>query len=332
MKTRHFLISLPFLFLFSYNSARSVDLAEIEQKLHKTGVEGWVHGSVPDNKLYVFTYRNPNNFFDSIDMSLIPTDKTVAGVLETLKRHDKIRVKGSFLENPSPQKHIEVTSIEVIQKFNNPYNPDPYSYDTRIPDDLLNHNEARVLVHAVGGNGNILVVEYGDAVLPIFVKNSQLVKNLYRNDIINIKYSVLSEPQKPIHLRLNERAPQPVTIIESVIEKHGKPALVEGPLVLFPKSPGIMFNVFAVLEQLEGGLKRQYTLINFDSPEIFKAIREKLQTAWDQHPDNFVNGRNKLTHTRIKITVSGIFNQVDQGQANVQILVNSADDIKIEIL
>ena len=91
----------------------------------------------------------------------------------------------------------------------------------------------------------------------------------------------------------------------------------------------MIFNVFAVLQELPEGLKRQYTLVNFDNPETFKKIREKLQAAWDKHTKDYVNGRNKLVSTHVRIKATGTFNEVDPNQANAQILLSTPEGIEI---
>ena len=98
---------------------------------------------------------------------------------------------------------------------------------------------------------------------------------------------------------------------------------------MFPKSPEIQFNVFAVQQPLPSGLTRQYTLVNMVDPGVFSQIRAKLQKAWDSYPKSYVNGRNKLVSTKIQVKASGVINDVDPSQANPQILLKSADDIQI---
>ena len=76
--------------------AMAVDVDQIEKDLKGPGVTGWIHGAVHDRGLYVFTYRNPKNFFDYIEMSLLTKDPQIQEKLTTLNRHDKILVKGVF--------------------------------------------------------------------------------------------------------------------------------------------------------------------------------------------------------------------------------------------
>ena len=328
MKTIAHLLTV--VLLFTSLGVSAVDFTQIEKDLHGQGVVGWIHGSVADRNLYVFTYRNPNDFFDFAEMSLVSFDPQMLAKLATFSRHDEVRVKGSFLENPSPQKHIEVASIELVKKFKSPYPSDPYQHVAKIPDDLLHLNTATFLVHAVGGDGHILVVEYKDQVLPVFVHNAALAKDLYRNDIVQLKFKIQSYPHEPTHLNLDEAAPNPVTVVDSIQKLHGKPADVTGALIFFPKSPEIAFNVFAVQQLLPNDLNRQFTIVGAGNDmDLFKKILAKLQAAWDSHKGQYVNGRNKLVSTKIQVRVKGIFNEIDPGQANAQIFVKQADDITV---
>ncbi len=311
-------------------SVHAEQMTQMEGDLKGPGVLGWVHGAVHERNLYVFTYRNPKNFFDYVEMSLITNDPALQTKLQSLDRHDKILVKGSFTQNPSPQKHILATSIDLVEKYKSGFPTDPYQHEAKIPDELLNLKTALFLVHAIGGDGHILVVEYKDQVLPIFVRNAELTKGLYRNDSVQLKFSMQSHPDRPSHLVLDERSLEPLKLVDSIKSLHGKPASVKGALIMFPKSPEILFNVFAVQQELPGGLKRQFTLTNMDDPAAFEKIRKVLQATWDRHPGQFVNARNKLLSTKIQVTATGIYNEIDPSQANPQILLKTADDIKIE--
>lgn len=330
MKILTFASLFGILFASCSTTTYAVDLKDVERQLNTTGAVGWIHGAVADQNMYVFTYRNPTNFFDYVEMSLVTTDPATLKQLSTFDRHDKVNVKGVFLDNPSPQKHIKIASIALVQKYQNSYPVDPYEHEAKIPDDLLHKDQANFLVHAVGGDGHILVVEYRDAVIPIYVVNADLTKNLFRNDVVQIKFLFQDYPDRPVHLAVNESATDPLKVLDSIQAKNGKPATLEGALILFPKSPEIAFNVFAVQEELNDGLKRQYTLVNFDNPDTFQKLRDLLQKAWDKYPGEYVNGRNKLVSKRLRVKATGTFNEVDPSQANPQILLNSVDSIEIE--
>jgi hypothetical protein len=318
-----------FLALFFSISSFAVDFTQIEKDLKGDGLVGWIHGSVEVQNLFVFTYRNPEDFFDYVQMSLVSEDPAMLKTLATFSRNDKVKIKGSFLENPSPQKHILVSAAEMVKKYDSGYPSDSYDRVAKIPDDLLNKTTATFLVHAVAEEGQILVVEYKDAILPIFVRNGELTKNLFRNDIVQLNFKIQSYPDQPVHLRVNESVPDAVKVIQSAKAMNGTEGSITGALVLFPKSPEISFNVFAVEELLPEGLKRQYTIVNFEDMDLFTKMREKLQAAWDKYPGQYINSRNKLVSTHVKVKVSGVFNEVSASQANPQILFTTLDDVQI---
>jgi hypothetical protein len=304
---------------------------ELRRELGRgNAIEGEIHGAYPDLDLYVFTYRAPGNFFEFVEVSLVAPDDTLAQSLAELRRHDRVRIRGAVLENRSSQMHVELSALEVVDD----YEPAPaipaYDYEAAIPDDLLGKQAALFLVHAVLAGGAVLVVEHRDVVLPVFVRRRpELVRDLSRNDVVRLFYDIRNYPDRPVHLELAD-VEQPVEVVDSIAALHGRPADVEGQLVLFPRSPQVAFNVFAVLQRLPGGHQRQFTLANFDSADTFRAIREKLQAAWDAaDPSTVVSGRNKLISTAVRVHVTGTFNQIDPNQANAQIVLDGSEAIDI---
>jgi hypothetical protein len=310
----------------------AVDIAAVEKLLTTTGVVVEIHGAVPELGLFVVTYRNPASFFDFEQLSLVARDPAVVAQLRGVARHDRVRIRGRMLPNPSPQPHLLAESIELVQQYVPAVAAGPYQYGSDLPRDLLGKTSASFLVHIAQPDEGILVVEYHDAVIPIFVTNKARLAKLSRNDVIHLSFRVQEQPGRPLHLRVNEDVPEPLRVVDAIAAKHGRSADMRGALVLFPKSPQIVSNVFALLEELPGGLTRQYTLVNLQSNTRFAAIRAKLQAAWDRHAatGDFVNGRNKMVSLKVRVRAKGTFNQTDSGQANPQILLDSADAITIE--
>jgi hypothetical protein len=223
--------------------------------------------------------------------------------------------------------------VETVKAFAPAMEIPPYLRDARLPKDLERKNRELFLVHVANSETGVFVVEYRDAIVPVFVRNAKLLEGLYRNDVVELDFRLQDHPSAPAHLNLNESDSKPLRVVDSIQEKHGKPASMEGALVMFPQSPQIKFNVFAVLESLPHGLTRQYTLTNFEDAAAFTKIRAKLQAAWDKEASSrsYDNGRNKLVSRTIRVKATGVFNMVDPAQANPQILVNSPDDIQIEV-
>lgn len=292
-------------------------------------VEGEIHGAYPDLQQYVFTYRDADDFFDFVEVSLIAATPAVAERLATLRRHDRVRIEGALADNRSAQMHVEVRSLEVVTKYQASPDVPPYEYEAAVPADLEGKDSELFLVHAVNAGGAVLVVERGDVVVPVFVRRPELTRELARNDVVRLRYELRRRPDRPVHLELAD-VERPVEVVDSVTALHGRPADVEGALVMFPRSPQVRFDVFAVLQELPGGTQRQYTLVNFDDSARFAAIREKLAAAWTAAgPDAAVSGRNKLISTKVRVRAKGMFNQIDPNQANAQIVLGGPESIEI---
>ncbi len=304
--------------------------AQLERELGAgRAVEGEIHGAYPDLNLYVFTFRNPENFFEYVEVSLVAPTDALRAQLADLRRHDRVRIGGAIMNNRSQQTHIELASLEVVRQYAATPPIPPYEYEATVPDDLQGKSSELFLVHAVNAGGSVLVVEHEDVVLPVYVTRPELTRGLARNDVVRLFYEIRTRPDRPVHLQLAD-VERPVEVIDSVTALHGKPAAIEGALVLFPQSPQVRFNVFAVLQELPGNTQRQYTLVNFDDPAVFETIRTKLQAAWDAGgTGSFVSGRNKLVSTKVRIRATGMFNQIDPNQANAQIVLDGPDAIEI---
>ena len=338
-----------------------IDLNEIETLLKGEGAVGWIHGAAAPYRQYVFTFRDPNNFFRFVNLSIATRSPKILKQLETMARHDLVRIKGSFSSNPSPQRHIKVESIELLKAFD-PGMPFPkYHHVAELPKELGDEGTLTGKVHAVVAGGRIFVIEYKDAIIPLYVEATEHTANLWRNDVIELKYKRQEFPKLPVHLELDLSTAAPIRVTDSISEFHGKrthflpgmeiPAgvtaeeiqadlanaqgpqtynYVEGKLVLFPKSPQLKFNVFALQVEDLNGIKRNFTLVNFQDIDVFMGVLEKLGDAWNAKLDGrVINSRNKLVNLDITIRVRGTFNVVDPNQANAQILLNAVEDIEV---
>jgi hypothetical protein len=328
MKLLNFLFALLFVPL-TLNAAPT-PLSELEKQLKEDGLKGWVHGATEPLNLYVFTYREPGDFFSHREFPLIPGNEAVSRALQGVKRHDQVILKGNFLANQAPITHIWVSQLNVINTYESPTPvPEPYPYKADLPEDLFSHKEIFAKVHAVVNNGKVLVIEYKDAIVPVVVGNPSLAKDLYRNDKIRLKIEVRDFPSKPTHVSLDLQAKDPLILIDRMVDWHGKKGAVDGPLVLFPKSPQVSFNVFAIQVADEQGILREFTLVNFEDTKVFEQIREKLQKHWDSETEGIENGRNKLINRNVRIKATGVFNVVDPGQANPQVLLSGPESIQL---
>ncbi len=314
----------------SENTNQEIDMDCIEAQLKGEGLGGWVHASVDDQMVFVFTWRKPGSFFTNVQLPMFSEDPQVLKQLQSLGRHDQVILKGEFFQNEAPLRHIKVSEVKVVKAFSGPSGD--YEYSPDVLTEILNSNKMIAKVHIVANGGRVLVVEKEDRVLPVFNKDPKLTENLFRNDKIELQYQVRLLPQQPSHIQVDEDAANPIRVIERIEEGHGEPFEITGPLVMFPKSPQIIFNVFAVREQDSDGIHRNYTVINFEDMDLFEKIRQNFQKAWDQAKDSAEYDRNKFINRKIQVTVRGLKNVVSPTQANPQVVPSQIDDIEIEFL
>lgn len=322
---------LSFLVFISLAPAdEAQDLITIEQLLTSgKGVEGSMHAVVVEQNLFVFSYTGENGFFEQVRLSLAPKNKETYENLKTLNRHDRVRVFGKLSIN-NRQPHIELTEVQLLKAWTNPFTP--YSHEVKLPQDLQGKDSFIGKVHAVHGEGAVVVLEYKDSVLPLIVKKDQLIwtKNLFRGDKVKVYFDVALQPSRPTHLEFKDGVKIPLEVMDNGRIEHGRVYEFEGSLVMFPQSPQIKFNIFALQRDMDDGVIRDYTIIphNFDEA-TFRKLRELLQTAWDNSPEAAVNNRNKWIKKTIRIRAKGTINVVDPNQANPQILFQDLKDIQV---
>jgi|GEM_PF-634050 len=309
------------------------DTAGLAALLRDGILPGWIHGAVSDRTLYVFTYRKPGDFFDFAELPLKPASDDITAQLMTIKRHDAVLIGGSFIQDGAPIRHILITKLTIVT----PYVADevaatPHQAQTEIPDDLVGQTELLGKVHAVDTDGRILVIEYGDAVIPVFVPAPMWTAGLYRNDKIRLAFQFAPIPPKPTHLWLDTAAAKPLEVLERLVDQQGKIVDEEGSLVRFPQSPEIVTDIYAVQVVDADNISREYTLLNQDSQVIFNAIHAKLAAAWKSRPGQGIDGRNKLVNPFIRVHAHGTFNLVAPNQANAQVLLDTADDVTVTLL
>lgn len=306
--------------------AQSVDLKSIEASLSGAGLSGWIHGSAADLGHYVFTYRDPQDFFIHQEFSLVPENSAVENDLKKLKRHDAVTLFGKFAPATSEQIHIQVSKVQLDKVFDPGIAVPDYQRSVQIPQDLAGKTSFLATVHAVAGGGEVLVVEYRDAVLPVFVRDKTQAASLYRGDKIRIHFKIQRHPVRPTHLVL---AATPIELLTPIKDQDGKLLDLEGALVYFPQSPQLRFGVYALQVVDTDGLKLNYTLVNFEDPQVFADIRAKLESFWKANLATVENGRNCLINPKIKIRAVGKGNVMSPNQANPQILLEGVDSVSL---
>jgi hypothetical protein len=306
-----------------------IDMQCLETQLKGEGLAGWVHAAVKDQLMLVFTWRRPGNFFVNVQLPMASKDPKIVEQIANLRRHDRILIRGEFFKNEAPIEHINVTELKVLEAYQGP--EEDYAYDPALPAEIMNGSSLVGKVHIVANGGRVLVVEVGDRVYPVFNDKPELVAGLFRNDKIAIDYNVQFLPMRPSHLELDTASADPVRVLERIEDGHGTEITLTGPLVMFPESPQIKFNVFALRVEDSDQVQRNFTIVNFADFDLFFAIRDKLQEAWDKHIATMTYDRNKFINRSVMLTVRGTKNVVSPDQANPQIMPASLDDVEITI-
>ncbi|MEB3230306.1 MAG: hypothetical protein VKJ64_04795, partial [Leptolyngbyaceae bacterium] len=305
-----------------------LELAPLTEELQGSGLIGRIHGAVPTANMAVLSVRDPNNFFSHQEFSLLSRKDDVNTQLGQLHRHDQVCVQGRILDNPSPQKHVLVDHLEVMDTWTGLADYPAYEYEAGVPEELLAGHSFVGKVHAIGTDGHILVTEYKDQVVPIFVRDGAIAASLYRGDIVRVTYTIQREPQQPIHLQLDGTVAQPLEVLDSMASWHEQPKTLVGQLVKFPQSPQIQLDVYALNVDTDG-IQRTFTLVNFEDMEEFGRIGDRLAEIWDSHADTAVNGRNFLVNPAITLQVQGIVNVISPEQANPQILLAGVESLEV---
>ena len=307
---------------------QGLEMTQLAQELNQTGLIGRIHGAAAESQMFIMSVREPNNFFSHREFSLIPQDKETIKTLKQSNRHDLVCVRGEIIANPSPQAHIIASSVRVLEAWQQPEGIEPYQRQTDIPQELKTQTNFIGKVHAIGEAGQILVVGYKDRVIPVFVSDTNYTQGLYRGDIIKLSYQIQDIPRQPIHLQLDDTVEKPIEVLDAIASWNGKPQTLKGKLVKFPRSPQLKFDVYA-MEVDTQNIKRYFTLINFQDMAEFDKIRQKLGKIWDENQATAIAGRNMLINPEVAIEAKGIGNIISTEQANPQILLETAEDVKI---
>jgi hypothetical protein len=355
MKT---LILLPILFSFTTAFAQltkaptPADYKAMSDAIQSPeGLALLVHGIDNDNGSFALTWRDKGDFFKYVMLPMTGRNPEVKKAIATLQRNDKIRVWGSFdLFLKSNQRHLEIDDLRMENPFFNACKAmglPPYQHTTKVPQDLVDKEEITALVHGVANNGASLEIQYGDANVAVIVPEPARVADLFKGDIVKLRYTLVYPPNGPVHMKLIKGADavQMVQAIQDVNPKDddsSEPKIQDqkpdedpvrcGPLVLYKESPNINSNVFAVKMSQAAGYDWTFTLFNAENPDEFSKIKAKAQAAWDANVATAQCGRNFVWNPNIIVCAKGPGNDSDASQANPQIMVNSAGDITVEVI
>lgn len=306
-------LALVFLITSFSGFAGEIDYEAIGKQLEGNGLTVYIHAASHEIKLYVATWRNPKDFFNSPNLPILSGSAQVAKIFKTLNRHDKALLKGKLKKSEAPIPHIEVSSIEVLELAKNATH---HTYEAKLPEDLKNKTEAIFKVHAIVEGGKALAVEYKDAICPLLCKDLELTKGIYRGDKILVKYQIREAPNRPVHLEVDEKAKTPLKVLKAIKELNEKEMREEGILVKYPKSPAVSIDTYAIEVTDADGIKIDFSLFSEkDGPAIKKVIAK-----WKENEKDIVKVRNKFALPKIKLKVRGIVSVTDANQTPMIIL------------
>lgn len=297
------------------------------EKLANEGLVGWIHGSIHAESLYVFTWRRPDNFFENIQFPISSFDEKVLEDLKQLKRHDRVRIFGEFMAPNAPLTHLQVRAVEMVEPYVGPEIPNGEIKDYgALPKEISEGREVITKVHVSADGGAVLVIEHKDQMIPVFNPKPVLARGLYRNDKIFLKYTVRKTPNRPPHLEVDVTRSNPIEVVSQIACRHDQTVELEGHLVMFPKSPQITLNVFALRTVDFENVKQNYTFLvpdmsSEEGMEKFFAMNEILQKSWNEMIEFAVDDRNKFLNEMISVRVRGRHNVISPAQANPQIII-----------
>ncbi|MFN3649029.1 MAG: hypothetical protein ACK47B_05560 [Armatimonadota bacterium] len=316
-----------------HGGSEGVDLAELGRRLQADGLKGTIHGADPTTGAYVFTWWNPESFFESVRFSMVPASREVAAQLAPLERHQEVTLRGRLLEVPGTQPHLRVESLQPGKKW------DPGVRATvRAPEPppleraLAGKSEIHALVHAVDPAGGMLLLEYAGHVVPVRVPEQDSLKaqagKLYRGDRVRARFRIAETPSRPLHLILDPQGGEALRVTDRIAEQHRKQRTLEGRLVLFPRSPVLNRSIWGVEVPGPDGLNRYYTLFNLEDLKDQDRTDAKLQSAW-RGTEGVEDARNKYLHTRVRVRARGTVQNPDPNQANPTLVVRS-DQVEVK--
>jgi hypothetical protein len=295
------------------------------------GLAGTIHGfpTADHGTTAVMSVRADNDFFNARQINLISQNESVSELLNTLKRNDGACIRGTIVPLGTEQIHVNVSEIAVLDLQNDPY-PDlpPYEYRGPTAESLPPGGKLVARMHASAPG--MLLVEVVDRVMPLVVRNpASIPADLYRFDTVEFSYDKAQSPGSPVHLVLNESLNPPIKITDSIRAQNGKQTRVVGYLALFPRSPLISRDTYAINVD-QNGIQTSYTLVNFDNPEIFEKLQRALEQAWKSDTSKISRGRNYFLNGRVSVAIKGKLNMVSPSQANPQIIVDDFNALKID--
>ena len=250
--------------LTEWPAARSDD--ELEGILNgQQGVR--VHGAIPSGNIYVF---GEGGFY----YSAYTRNPALAETFKTLKRNDGLTITANYTRTGSAQPHINVSELtrnfESDSTFKHQF--DYSRFDGLESVTLLGS------VHAVAGDGEVLVFNYEDIVIPVFVDEAlhEEVSALWKFDKVLLDLSIQRIPGRPLHFYTRDDSDDAIRLVDAITDCDGVTTDLIGNIwSLGAESYGI--EVFD-----ENKVYRSYLVTTGDS---------LVEEIWNQNLDKVEDGK-----------------------------------------
>lgn len=171
-----------------------------------------VHGAIPSGNIYVF---GDGGFY----YSAYTRDPALAETFKTLKRNDDLTITANYTRTGSAQPHINVTELAHNFASDSTFK---HKFDYSRFDGL----ESVTLlgsVHAVAGAGEVLVFNYEDIVIPVFVDEAlhEEASALWKFDIVLLDLSIQRIPGRPLHFYTRDDSGDAIRLVDAITDCDG---------------------------------------------------------------------------------------------------------------
>lgn len=317
-------------------------MAEVADTFKAGPVSGYIHAANTETHTFVFTYNDPNDTAKTRNVAIIPLSEKLYNEMNALHRFDRVSITGELLNRPIPQPHVLVHQLKVLERWSE--TPTSAASDSTAhqeptasaPDDkpvdiesILNESDSPTLlgkVHAIVGQGHVLMFDYKGTVIPVMVQDTTLTRTLWRGDKVKLALSMLPSPQEPHHLMLNPANGQvPVELVQAVKSLHEPPLTITGPLVYYPPSPLHTQAAWAIQHTDEFGLQWSFVLKAHNDTDQAK-LDETVEQLWKAHKDTALESHHKWINPQVVLRVKGIGEETMPSQWNPVLKVDSIVD------
>ena len=307
----------------------------MNRQLKHQGLTGYIHAANTATKTVVLTVNEPGG--KSRNVALIAETPALWNQLNTLQRYDLVRVKGERVYRLYPQAHVVINRLTVLKRWQ----PDVAKGLPALHADpnlanpfmaLIDQPTLTGTIHAVAGQGHVLLLDYKGAVYPLVAPDNTQTQHLWRGDRVTLRLSMMVTPNSPLHLMLEPATPgdtkRPVDVLEAIKTLHNQPTEAKGYLVLYPKSPAMAKDSWALAHTLPEGGVRYYLLESAWGKQGQMSLDRYLAHLWQSDPHAAEAGRQKWLKPQLLLQAKGLVWVEQPNQFQPRLRVNGPGFIK----